>query len=345
MKKGIGILLLFWLAATAVIAQAHHVSPNRDYNNPGPLPANVTHITINSRYLNPDNNEVGLAVYTPPGYDETDNTRRYPVIYMLHGIQGHERNYFSFWPNLDSLYTTPSVLSLIEGTVPAAQPMPQAIVVFVNGRAHSFYNDFTDEFHGPGSPDPILTERILLKEVIPTVDAMYRTINHRSGRAIEGFSMGGHGALKLAFKFPQLFCSAVAYGGSPYDEIGGGSDNPYSGPIPPENNVMSLAANNRDKILAYQLQIALVVGAQDTGQQRRNEALHVLLDELGIPHTYVPLLPDTRHNWFDYYQQYGEEGLAQHGQCFTEMAGTFMPKDTAVTHAILRQKTQARHKP
>jgi putative tributyrin esterase len=54
-------------------------------------------------------------------------------------------------------------------------------------------------------------ERSLLDDVIGFVDRTFHTIPEREGRVIGGLSMGGYGAIKLALKYPQLFCSAVAH--------------------------------------------------------------------------------------------------------------------------------------
>jgi endo-1,4-beta-xylanase len=58
-------------------------------------------------------------------------------------------------------------------------------------------------------------EDVFVKELIPHIDATYRTIGKRSGRAIEGFSQGGRGTTRIMFKYPELFASA-APGGSGY---------------------------------------------------------------------------------------------------------------------------------
>ena len=66
---------------------------------------------------------------------------------------------------------------------------------------------------------PIMSESVIMEDVIPFVDATFRTIPSRNGRAIEGFSMGGRGAIKLAFNHPDQFCSAIAYAGAAYESI------------------------------------------------------------------------------------------------------------------------------
>ena len=163
-KSIVGLILIVcvwgWQGArrdTAV--SAHHVNTDGYWNAPGTLPANIEHREFQSTYLNANNNTVGLNIYTPPGYETPGNTTHYPVIYLLHGLSGDERNFFSWYNNLNALYTEVSPFSLIEGTVPATLQMPQAIIVLVNGGKESFYNDFLsdDPFHGPNSPFPILS--------------------------------------------------------------------------------------------------------------------------------------------------------------------------------------------
>ena len=58
-------------------------------------------------------------------------------------------------------------------------------------------------------------EDVFVKELIPHIDASFRTIAERKGRALQGFSQGGRGTTRIMFKYPELFCSA-APGGSGY---------------------------------------------------------------------------------------------------------------------------------
>jgi S-formylglutathione hydrolase FrmB len=57
-------------------------------------------------------------------------------------------------------------------------------------------------------------ETHVVREVLPYVDATWRTLPGRAFRAVQGFSMGGFGAAKMAAKFPDLFCAAVVYDGA-----------------------------------------------------------------------------------------------------------------------------------
>jgi endo-1,4-beta-xylanase len=56
-------------------------------------------------------------------------------------------------------------------------------------------------------------ETIIVKELVPHIDATYRTIATREGRLLDGYSMGGYGAARLGFKYHDLFL-AVASGTS-----------------------------------------------------------------------------------------------------------------------------------
>ena len=78
-----------------------------------------------------------------------------------------------------------------------------AIYVYINGRRVSHYNMPHMDSMG---------EDVFVGELIPHIDATYRTIAERRGRAIEGFSQGGRGTTRIMFKYPELFVSAVPGG-------------------------------------------------------------------------------------------------------------------------------------
>src|SRR5437764_12824582 len=54
------------------------------------------------------------------------------------------------------------------------------------------------------------------RELIPHIDATYRTVARREGRCVQGFSMGCKGAVSFAMKFPELFCSLFVQAGNVY---------------------------------------------------------------------------------------------------------------------------------
>jgi endo-1,4-beta-xylanase len=125
--------------------------------------------------------EVSCLVYLPPGYKK-NSTARFPVLYWLHGSGGRQ-------------ITGAGVVERLDKAI-AAGKAPEMIVVLVNG----FDTMYCDPVDGSR---PV--ESVIMKDLIPHIDATYRTIADRKGRAIEGFSMGGFGAGHLGFKYPEVF--------------------------------------------------------------------------------------------------------------------------------------------
>ncbi len=135
---------------------------------------------------------VNFSLYLPEGY--AAGTTDLPVIYHLHGIGGtHNGNQINSVP---ASYEAARSAGLIEA----------AIIVFPSGYQDSFWADSAN------SAKPAETN--LVQELIPHIDANYRTQSHRGGRIIQGFSMGGFGTIKFAAKFTDLFGAAVAYDGA-----------------------------------------------------------------------------------------------------------------------------------
>jgi S-formylglutathione hydrolase FrmB len=115
---------------------------------------------------------------------------RFPVLYVLHGAYGSHRD----WPEK----TTP-------GRMTALAAKHQVILVFPDGGQFGWYID---------SPmDPASQYESATLELVRHVDATYPTLPERESRAIMGLSMGGHGAVSLAFKHPDLFVSASSLSG------------------------------------------------------------------------------------------------------------------------------------
>ncbi|VAW35082.1 putative esterase [hydrothermal vent metagenome] len=321
-----GLFILFGLFTAVFITisqpvQAGFVQNEGNYWNRGNLTlpsngdGNIEHCTVESSNLKTPNNVVGFNVYTPPSY--SSGSQSYPVVYLLHGLNGQEYNYFSYFSNSTFFNSgSGSLPSLIDNGL-----ADEAIIVFVNGGAQSFYNDWSDSTtYGPSSSFPIQSESVIMEDVIPFVDANFRTVPNRNGRAVEGFSMGGRGAIKLAFNNPDQFCSAISYAGAAYEEIPGSAvGNPYIGPHEPSNTISTITANNAATIQANGLQIRLVDGVNDgaAGQGGGSPTLSSQLTDLGIPHEFVASQSDVNgHNWAQYHQATGNEGLDFHFSCF-----------------------------
>ena len=162
----------------------------------------------------------GACVYLPPGYEQ--GKLRYPVVYLLHGGGGDQADWKTFGDAqriLDEAY--------------AADPANAVIAVLPDGRSGQWY-DFLD--------GTFRIETYVLRHLVPAVDARFRTIDDRSGRAVIGLSNGGYGALHLAAKAPDLFVAAGAMsanlGARTFSELGEGNRVYYQGNVP-----YQLAAN------------------------------------------------------------------------------------------------------
>ena len=137
-----------------------------------------------------------MFVYLPENYDNT--TESYPVVYLLHGARGSETAWIEkggVLHDIDSL--------TLEGKV---KPM---IVVFPNTNQ---YNNDEDYRYGRRKPvgeaffeiDGVV-ESLFPKDVVGTVDSLYRTIRSKEGRAIAGLSIGALQAIFISANFPDMF--------------------------------------------------------------------------------------------------------------------------------------------
>ncbi len=116
-----------------------------------------------------------LNVYTPPGY-ATD--KKYPVLYLLHGIGGDETEWQRF--------SSPNVI--LDNLIADGKAVPM-IVVMPNGRAQK--NDRAEGNVMQSAPAFAVFERDLLDDVIPAIESRYSVDSSREMRGIAGLSMGG----------------------------------------------------------------------------------------------------------------------------------------------------------
>lgn len=138
-----------------------------------------------------------------PSQYEKQKAKRYPVIYLLHGLDGHYDNWtdktkldqYSF--SYDYIIVTP------EG-------------------GDGWY---TDSVSVPADR----YESYIIRDLIPEIDGTFRTIAKRDQRIIAGLSMGGYGALKLGLKYPDMFAVAGSFSGA-LDSPIRGQNNKYLRP-------------------------------------------------------------------------------------------------------------------
>jgi S-formylglutathione hydrolase FrmB len=140
-----------------------------------------------------------IWVYTPPGYD-ADAGRRYPSIYVIQGLTGQ----LDMWRNRKAFAPNPIELT---DMLFAADTVPAAIVVYVDCWTSLGGSQFLD------SPATGRYHTYLCDEVVPFVDARYRTLAARDHRGIAGKSSGGYGAMVTPMLRPDLFGGLATHAG------------------------------------------------------------------------------------------------------------------------------------
>jgi S-formylglutathione hydrolase FrmB len=169
------------------------------------------------------------------------------------------------------------------------------------------------------SPGTYKYEDHIVKDVMGQVERLFPTINRRSGRVVGGNSMGGYGAVKLALKFPDLFCAANSLSGALTGPGRGKSPKPgQPGPLPAEFVAMFGAhpeGGPEDPLAlagkcprAKRPALRIDCGNEDF-LLSANRQFHALLEKLKYPHQYEEH-PGV-HDW-DYWDQQIQSALAFH---------------------------------
>lgn len=234
--------------------------------------------------------ELKFAVQFPPSYD-ADAKRRYPVLYFLHGMFGNEREFER------------------RGVAAAISKMRDEgkigdFVIVAPAGENSFYLN---------AKNGAQYEDAIIKDLIPYIEKTYRVMNKPADRAIQGISMGGWGAMLLAFKHPEMFSSVTTHSAALFAELPRptGADRRSQfmmqliGKIfgdPPDEeffksvNPMFVAEANAAAIKKSGIKIYFDCGEQDRyGFQEPNKAFDEKLTKLGLAHEFH-LFPGN-HGW------------------------------------------------
>jgi hypothetical protein len=145
-----------------------------------------------------DPHERPVLVYVPPGYDDSDE--RYPSIYVTMGYTGHVGMWFNRVPFRQPY---PELLDAMF----ADESVPRAIVVFVDSWTRYGGSQCLD------SPGTGQYQSYLCDEIVPWVDATYRTVPDRDHRAITGKSSGGYTAMVTPMMRPDVFGALATHAG------------------------------------------------------------------------------------------------------------------------------------
>jgi enterochelin esterase-like enzyme len=241
------------------------------------VPKDVPHGEVRIRtYLSKVTGQYRQAyVYTPPGYDQNP-ALRYPVLYLQHGSGENETSWT--WQGRANVIMDALIA---EGK---ARPM---LVVMDQGyatRAGAAPAPAGQRAAGAGQPDAF--QEVVLRDLVPTIDAHYRTLSDRRHRAIAGLSMGAGQAVRIGFGNPEVFASVGAFsGGGGGGRGGAGFDRQTA-----YNGVMAdVAAFNKNFDLFW-------IGYGDLeGGYANGKKLHGTLEEAGIKHVWFETLGS--HEW------------------------------------------------
>ncbi|OAI52672.1 enterochelin esterase [Planctomyces sp. SCGC AG-212-M04] len=140
-----------------------------------------------------------MQVYTPPGYTKD---KKYPVLYLLHGIGGDETEWQRF--------AQPG--ALLDNLIADGKAVPM-IIVMPNGRAQK--NDRAEGNVFASAPAFATFEHDLLDDVIPTIESRYSTFTDREHRALAGLSMGGGQSLNFGFAHLDKFAWIGGFSSAP----------------------------------------------------------------------------------------------------------------------------------
>jgi S-formylglutathione hydrolase FrmB len=217
------------------------------------------------------NKEIPAIFIIPDSY--YDSTKSFPTVYLLHGFDGNYRN----WADLTSVENLSDIYNII--------------IVCPDGDKDSWYFDSPEDRNSQ-------YERHIAIEVVNFTDKIYRTVKSRSGRAITGLSMGGHGALFLASRHKEVFGAAGSMSGG-LDIRGSKKKWNISKKIGSYDEHLErwdslTVINNVSKIQNANLTIIVDCGIGDIFIDV-NRTFHNKLLEAEIPHDYTER--PGNHNW------------------------------------------------
>ena len=149
--------------------------------------------------------QVGYCALLPPSYGpDGAKGAKFPVLYLLHGLGDNQESLINTgaWSEVEQLQEDKKI--------------GEFAIITPNG-GNSFYIDSNN--------GRVKYESFLVQEFIPAMERKYRVGGSRAARAISGVSMGGYGALRLAFKFPHMFSSVSAHSAALIERLPSGIGN------------------------------------------------------------------------------------------------------------------------
>jgi enterochelin esterase-like enzyme len=172
-----------------------------------PYDPRVTLVTLTSTVLGI---EKSFYIYLPPNYDMEE--ARYPVLYLF---RGHEKEWVN--PSEDASRQGETVIDVYEELFAAGEVGPMILVFPGMSSDDNSVPGMLVNMESPDGAEPGIGsgrfEDYFLQELIPYIDATYRTTADPSQRGVDGFSLGGFMATKIATQHPDLFGTVGAFDG------------------------------------------------------------------------------------------------------------------------------------
>jgi S-formylglutathione hydrolase FrmB len=258
--------------------------------------------------------KIHYCVMLPPAFDTATtghSPRRYPVLYFLHGLGDNEQTLFKSggWNLIEDLRQQGKISDFL--------------VVAPEGRANFYINSADGRMH---------YSDFFIREFIPYIESHYPIRKERSARAISGVSMGGYGALRFAFAYPELFSSVSGQSAAlipespretthkaPSATLLGGMLAPVFGyPVDlrhwNQNSPFILATQNRARIRTSRLSIYFNCGNDDDfGFEKGATELHRQLQAESIQHEFH-LYPGNHGS--EYFLAHLAETMTFHSRVF-----------------------------
>lgn len=259
----------------------------------------MTDLRVESNLLH---RSINYSVLLPEGYDESEES--YPVVYLLHGYGDNETAWHTggglqFYVDLNSAETVPMIYV-----------MPQGFNTYYINKYNGNY-PYMDMF---------------ATELVPAIDARFRTKKDKTQRAVMGYSMGGYGALILPVMHPEIFTISVPLSMSfrtdeQYLEESQSSFDtqwaPNFGPGLGVSGASRLSGYFKGRSPFYffdtdnisrfsDLKILVDCGDDEESLSETNDAMHVVMRDHNIPHEYR--VRSGGHSW-DYWKKSYAEAL------------------------------------
>ncbi|MEO6406807.1 MAG: alpha/beta hydrolase family protein [Ferruginibacter sp.] len=226
-----------------------------------------------SIYSNSMHRSYNCVVIKPDSYSHKKTY--YETVYLLHGYDG----YYSNW-----ILRVPQIKKYVDDY--------QLLIVCPEGKSNSWYFD---------SPiaDSMQFETYIAKEVPEYIDTHFKTIKRSNARAITGLSMGGHGALFLAFRHPDIFGACGSMSGA-FDINLFATGKRYH--IPEllgdsnfSNRYYDYSVMKAMEVITKDFPRIIIDCGNEDGFIEMNRAIHKKMIELKIPHDYIER--PGKHEW------------------------------------------------